>query len=197
MTEVSLSKWDKRYRDQLSPGAPCWLLDQHQHLLPARGRALDLACGLGANALLLARASLDTTAWDSSSVALDKLDHFARADNIEINTELRDVERHPPEPSSFDVIVVSHFLHRPLMPFLSEALRPGGLLFYQTFNRQKQSDRGPSNPEYLLAPAELLQHLSSLELVFYREDSTIGNPEQGLRDESYFIGRKTIDREAD
>ena len=53
------------------------VLQQNTHLLPASGRVLDLACGLGGNALLLAQAGLETYAWDISAVALSRLQSAA------------------------------------------------------------------------------------------------------------------------
>lgn len=187
-----MNKWDRRYQFSRDIGEACWVLQHNQHLLPAQGRALDLACGLGANALLLAAQGLDTGAWDSSTVALKKLSDFAAQQSLLVNTVLRDVEAEPPAAESFNVIVVSQFLYRPLFPRLVDALLPGGLLFYQTYHQQKLSDRGPSNPDYLLAPGELLQQFTALQTVFYREDSRFGDCESGLRDMAYYVGAKTI-----
>lgn len=185
-----MNKWDKRYLSSTTCGEPCWLLEQFQHLLPASGRALDLACGLGGNAMLLARHDLETHAWDFSSIALRKLQSFATQQQFQIDTDLRDLERQPPPANSFDVIVVSHYLYRPLFPALVAALRPGGLVFYQTWHQQKRSDHGPSNPDYLLAPGELLEQFSALQTVYYREDGRHGSPQEGLRDLSYYVGCK-------
>ena len=68
-----------------------------------------------------------------------------------------------------DVIVVVHYLHRPLFPGLIEALRPGGVLVYETFT-QAQAARGkPTNPAFLLAPGELRTLVAPLELLVERE----------------------------
>jgi 2-polyprenyl-3-methyl-5-hydroxy-6-metoxy-1,4-benzoquinol methylase len=185
-------KWDQRYQNKSGPGKPCWLLEHHSYLLPTRGRSLDLACGLGGNAIFLAAQGLESHGWDCSSVALEKLVEFARIRELYVTTQHREIEQHPPEKNSFDIIVVSQFLSRPIMPALVDALTPGGLLFYQTFNRDKQSKSGPSNAEFLLANNELLTLLSPLEVVFYQEDRNIGRMDQGLRDFSYFVGRKPV-----
>lgn len=184
------SKWNRRYQEKLSAGKPCWVLENNQHLLPASGKCLDFACGLGANALLLASLKLDVHAWDISATALYKLNQFANEKNTSVQTLKRDIENAPPDASSFDVIVVSQFLYRPVFPQLIAALKPDGLLFYQTFNSQKISDRGPSSSDFLLAPGELLSLCSTLDVVFYREDGRIGDLQKGLRDCSYIIGKK-------
>lgn len=187
----TISKWDRRYHDSQSPGQCCWVLQNNLHLLPESGVGLDLACGLGANALTLAQNGLESHGWDSSAVALAKLQDFAKSDSLPVNTLLRDVEQAPPQANSFDVIVVSQFLYRPIFPALLDALKPGGLLFYQTFHQHKLSTEGPSSPDYLLAANELLTLLAPLQLLFYREDAGVGNQTQGLRDCSYYVGRRS------
>jgi tellurite methyltransferase len=184
------NKWDQRYQHITDAGNPCWVLNQHRHLLPSDGKALDLACGLGANALLLAQSGLESHGWDISPQALKKLSEFALQQNLIVHTKLQDIEKRPPPANSFDVIVVSQFLYRPIFPALISALKSDGLLFYQTFHSKKLTSGGPSSSEFLLKPNELLSLLSPLELVFYREDADIGQPEEGLRDCSYFIGKK-------
>ncbi len=183
-------KWDQRYQQKTQPGNPCWVLENNLHLLPKQGAALDLASGLGANALTLAKHRLTTFAWDISSIALEKIDQFATEQNLNITTEQRDVESNPPEANSFDVIVVSQFLYRPIFPDLIKALKPNGLIFYQTFNQQKLSNSGPSSPDYLLEPNELLKVFSELSIRFYREDSRAGDLEQGRRDSSYLVAER-------
>jgi len=183
--------WDGRYRDGAArvPQAAAVLRD-NAHLLPLQGRALELACGLGGNALLLAAAGLSVQAWDFSAVALEALSAAAASASLSIKTEVRDVVQRPPQPDSFDVIVVSHYLQRELAPGLVAALRPGGLLFYQTFTRAKVGDGGPRNPAYRLAPNELLQLFAGLELLVYREEGTVGDPRRGFRNEAMLVGRK-------
>lgn len=101
------SKWDQRYHKAFEPGEVAAVLKDNLHLLPADGQALDLACGLGANALTLAKQGLQTQAWDSSALALEKLKNFSTTAGFEIATQCRDVEKTPPAANSFDVIVVS------------------------------------------------------------------------------------------
>ena len=183
-------KWNQRYRNSENAGEACWVLKNNCHLLPKNARSLDLACGLGANALLLARYGLESHGWDLSTQALEKLSTFAKAQQLSVCTKQRDVEQQPPEANSFDIIVVSQFLYRPIFPALINALKPKGLLFYQTFHQLKQGNLGPNTQKFLLQPNELLSLLSPLRLVFYREDSTIGQTDLGLRDCSYFIGQR-------
>lgn len=103
-------KWDGRYADAVGEGMPIDVLVDNAHLLPASGLALDLACGLGGNALFLARRGLQTTAWDLSPVAIASLQ--SAAGGLPIRAEVRDVTVLPPSPGQFDVICVGHFLDR-------------------------------------------------------------------------------------
>lgn len=185
-------KWDKRYQFSTEPGDCCQILQDFRHLLPQQGRSLDLACGLGANALFLAEQGLESHAWDISPVALGRLEAFSVQRGLSIISQQRDVEKNPPVANSFDVIVVSLFLHRPLCPALIDALKPGGLLFYQTFNKDRLSTHGPNTADYLLGSNELLSLFSSLTVRAYREEGVSGNLQQGLRDMSYLAAQKSV-----
>jgi len=166
------------------------VLWENRHLLPTSGDALDLACGLGANALLLAQAGLTVQAWDSSSVAIDALQSRVLAERLPVQTSVRNVDEQPPAPASFDVIVVSYFLQRSLAPALCAALRPDGLLFYQTFVKDKVLQKGPTNPDFLLTENELLTLFAPLRLRVYHEAGVLGDTTQGLRNEALFVGQK-------
>jgi len=191
VTDELAQKWNARYQDA-DPAAsrPCEVLKTFAYLLPPAGRALDLACGLGGNARLLAARGLETYAWDRSPVAIDRLQAHAAAQDLPIRARVRDVEAEPPEPDAFDVIVVAYFLERDLAPALELALRPGGLLFYQTWTRESVDDRGPGNPLFRLAPNELLQLFPRLRVVSYREEGLFGDSAQGLRNEAWLIAAR-------
>ncbi len=92
MKESTENQWDKRYSKSEQAGDACWVLSNNLHLLPSKGKALDLACGLGANALCIAELGLKSYAWDASSVALEKLNSFAAQQQLAVNTEQRDIE---------------------------------------------------------------------------------------------------------
>ena len=170
---------------------PAEVLAQNRHLLPASGRALDLASGRGANALCLARrGGLAVAAWDNSATALATLASTARQQALHIACQRRDILRRPPEPASFDVIVVSRFLDRDLMADIKRALRQHGLIFYQTFTREKVDDRGPRNPAYLLKKNELLGFFNDWPLLYYREEGRTGDLRRGFRNQAMLIAQK-------
>ena len=186
-------KWNQRYQASEGDSTAAQVLVQNAHLLPKQGDALDLACGLGANAIFLAKHGLSTTAWDISDIAIEKLNSRCENLSLPVGAEVRDVVLHPPAQSRFDLIVVSRFLERKIIPSLIEALRPGGFIFYQTFVVDKQADPGPSNPAYLLKPNELLKLFQSLTVRVYREEGLEGDLGKGFRNEAMLVAQKPHD----
>jgi tellurite methyltransferase len=190
-TQADSDKWNRIYEagDHSNLHAASVLQD-NTHLLPVAGKALDVACGLGANALLLAQHGLETYAWDISQTAVDKLQSRSTELNIPLQVETRDVNAFPPAPASFDVIVVSRFLERTLIPPLIAALRKGGLIYYQTFIKDKTDDSGPRNPDYRLGMNELLLLFQALQILVYREEGNVGDLQRGFRNEAMLIAQK-------
>ncbi|MCG7942285.1 MAG: methyltransferase domain-containing protein [Candidatus Thiodiazotropha taylori] len=184
-------KWDQRYADAEKVARPAEVLLSNAHLLPEQGSALDLACGLGGNALFLAQRGFTVEAWDLSSVAIQRLAQGAGQLKLNnLHARVRDVESQPPQTEQFDVIVVSYFLERSLIPSLIQALKPGGLVFYQTFTRQAVSSEGPQNPAFRLADQELLQLFSQLQVRVYREEGRLGDLSLGSRDVAMLVAQK-------
>ncbi len=184
------TKWDAIYSQREGEATAATVLIENQHLLPSSGNALDLACGMGGNAKLLAKSGLDVVAWDLSSVAIARLQLEAKNQKLAIDAQVQDVIDNPPEAQSLDVLVVSFFLDRELCATLIDALKPGGVLFYQTHCRDKVSQTGPSNPDYLLADNELLSLFSGLKLRVYREESVLGDHQQGFRNQAFLVAEK-------
>jgi SAM-dependent methyltransferase len=187
-------KWDSRYREAGLPGAPATVLIQNIHLLPRRGTALDLACGLGANSLLLAEHGLQTRAWDISPVAIEKLRAIAAQRRLPIIAEVKDAMHDTIPPLQFDVIVVAHYLERSLTRPIIDALKVGGLLFYQTFTRTAVSEEGPQKDEWRLADGELLAMFAPLRPLVYREEGRIGDVAQGFRNKALLVSVKETGR---
>lgn len=192
MNDALKNKWDQRYAKAETPGQPSDILLQNNHLLPAEGVALDLACGLGANALLMAEHGLDTHAWDLSNVAVEKLQGFAAERGLSVKAQTKDIQAEPPQAASLDVLVIAHFLERDMRDVLIEALRPGGMLFYQTFIQDKVDSGGPSSPDFLLATGELLQQWGSSPMrpLVYREEGCFGDTSRGWRNRAMLVAVK-------
>lgn len=122
-------------------------------LVPAGACVLDLACGYGRHARLFAARGAQVVAIDRDAAALATLSALAG-----IDTRLADLEdgTWPLADARFDAIVVSHYLHRPLLSLLLAALAADGTLLYETFAAGNEAFGRPSNPDFLLQPGELL-----------------------------------------
>ncbi len=190
MSSQLRDKWNARYSADNLCGSATEVLSENLHLLPTKGVALDLACGLGANSLLLAKQGMTVQSWDISDIACQKLQDQADTEALAIKTFTQEIRVSCFRPARFDVIVVSRFLDRSVCNAIMESLKPAGLLFYQTYTQQKVNQQGPKNPRFLLAERELLTLFSRLKLLFYRENGCLGNKTQGLRNEAQFIGQK-------
>jgi SAM-dependent methyltransferase len=138
-----------------------------------RGPVVDLACGRGRNALALAREGLPVVGIDRNGELLSELAERARSEGLPIALARADLEAAlgpPLAARSCGAILVFRFLHRPLCPALAEALRPGGLLLYETFTiHQRDYAHGPSNPAFLLAEGELPELFATLEVLHHWE----------------------------
>jgi len=184
-------KWDAIYQKaEEGEHTAVRVLQENQHLLPESGRALELACGMAANAAFLARKGLSTTAWDISAVVIERLQASSAMQDLPITFEARDIVQQPPEEGSFDVIVVSYFLDRSLIPHIKRALKPSGLVFYQTFTQTYVNEGGPRSRDFRLADNELLQLFGDYQVLAYREEGRVGDLQQGYRDEALIVAQK-------
>ena len=167
------TKWDSRYSSSqaLPGGSPCWILQTHQDKLAGHGSALDIACGLGDNAVFLAQHGYQTYAYDISAVAIKKLTTYAAKYSLPVTAQVYDLESQPLASNAFDIVCVSHFLQRNLFSDIINSLKPGGLIFYQTFVKTDASVNGPKNPEFLLESGELRQAFRNLNIIAYYEDN--------------------------
>lgn len=156
-------------------GPSSWLID-NADLLPRGGKVLDVACGRGRHALLLASAGFDVHAIDRDPEAVRFLQATAERLNLSLTCAVVDLETEPPPvlPGPCDAILVFNYLHRPLMPALRGTLAPGGRLFYETFTA-RQAERGhPRNPAFLLGAGELPVLMAPLSVIRSREGEVDG-----------------------
>ncbi len=166
-----VKKWACRTTESLSNAGMSSHIAQQQPsrwvsrfagLIPAGGLVLDLACGGGRHARHLASLGHQVLAVDRDPAAL------AAAVGERIGTQAVDLEDNdspglpdwPLSPGRFSGIVVTNYLHRPLLPGLCASLAPGGVLIYETFAEGNSLFGKPSNPAFLLAPGELLRMAS-------------------------------------
>jgi len=185
-------KWNHRYAKASGIPAANPVLAFYRHLLPLQGQALDLACGLGQNSFYLSKQGLNVEGWDISQVAIDALNQHAQTNNLAVTGHCIDATQSWPE-QEFDMIYVSAFLQRELCPQIITSLKPGGILFYQTFN-QIPLEGKPSNPKFLLAENELLELFAGLTPLVYIDKQEHFNPQQqpSLAGKALLIAKKPL-----
>jgi SAM-dependent methyltransferase len=162
------SPWVQRFGARLGPGS----------------RVLDVACGPGRHVRWFAQRGCRVTAVDRDAQATAPLHTLAEV-------MVADIENGPwPLPGRrFDAVVVTNYLWRPLWPMLLDSVADGGWLIYETFADGQQTIGRPSNPEFLLRPAELLEAVRPALRVVAYEDGFLCEPDR-------FVQRVAATREA-
>lgn len=179
-------RWNEKYRaaSRGAFGEPDPLLTQHAALLEKGKRALDLACGAGANAIFAATRGMSVVGVDASLEGLRIASKRARAAGVRIALVNADLEVYRPPAGRFDLVLMFRYLNRPLIASLAAALRPGGVMMCKTFNLNYLEDKPDMNPDYLLEPGELHRSFPGLVCI----DSNDG--EDNAATTSWWIGRK-------
>ena len=139
----------------LAMGEPSPWITRYAGLLPSAGQVLDLAAGSGRHTRFFSKLGRSILAIDRDVSGLVDLQATA---GIEVMARDLEIGHGWPLPGrQFAAIVVTNYLHRPLLPFLGGALQPGGVLLYETFAAGNEPFGKPSNPAFLLQPGELLR----------------------------------------
>ncbi len=138
-------------------GPSSWLLS-NVHLAPRGAKTLDVACGRGRHALLLAAAGYAVRAVDRDPGLVAWLNGLARRLQLPLDAEVRDLEAAGADlgTEEWELVLVFDYLHRPLFPSLVRALKPGGVLLCET-------------SDHLLEPGELSRLVLPLEVLRQRE----------------------------
>ena len=145
------------------PPSP-WVM-RFAHLTSSGGHVLDVAAGHGRHTHFFLLRGCSVTAVDEDVSGLKPLDHAKNVTVVE--TDLEDGSW-PFEDGAFDGIVVTNYLHRPHFPHLIDSLKPNGVLLFETFGQGNEKLGRPRNPDFLLAPGELLDAFSrDLTIVAY------------------------------
>lgn len=151
-------------------GAPSdWLL-RWAHLLPPGGSVMDLACGRGRHVRWLAGRGFRVTALDRDAEAVAPLRGVAEVIVADI-----EAGPWPLAGRSFDAVLVTHYLWRPLWPAILASVAPGGWLLYETFATGQETVGRPARPDFLLQPGELWRVAEGLVVVAY-ECGTLDMP---------------------
>jgi SAM-dependent methyltransferase len=170
--EDAEQRWDERYRqeEEAPDRGPASFLVEQRQLLPSGGRALEVAMGVGRNALYLASLGYEVSGIDVSGVAVERCRQEASRRGLRIEAVRADLESYQLPRAAYDIVINLYYLHRDLAPQLEGALRPGGVLVFESFTtEQRQFGWGPQNDEFLLRPGELRSLFPGLEELAYRE----------------------------
>ncbi len=165
--------WNNRYqgREFVWKAAPNQFLVAEVGSL-ARGRALDLGCGEGRNAVWLAEEGWDVTAVDFSDAGISKGRELASQRGVSVTWLVEDLNRFEPARLSFD-LVVDFYVHLPpdqrknLLKRAAGAAAPGGTVLVVGHDRSNLEDGygGPQDPDLLFAREEIAGGLIGLEVV--------------------------------
>lgn len=163
------TKWEARYRagEFSHDGPPSSLLRRWLPDLP-RGRALDVATGLGRNALFLARAGYRVDAADISPTGLRVAHRRARRRGLRVRWIEADLDAYPMPKARYDVVVNAFFLRRRLLKALKSAVRPGGVMIVET-HLAYRAPRSPATAERRLRPGELRRRFRGWEILDLEE----------------------------
>ena len=151
--------------------APSRWIERFAALVPPGARVLDVAAGHGRHARHVAQRGARVLAVDRDAAALATLHGVAG-----VETRVADLEgvHWPLAGERFDAIVVVHYLHRPSLPLLLEALADDGVLLYETFAAGNERFGRPSNPAFLLRANELLDAVAQRLTIVAFEQGEIG-----------------------
>ncbi len=165
-------RWNEKYRERefLSGKKPNAFLQKHIHRLPP-GKALDLACGDGTNAVFLAQEGFTVEAVDISPVGLKMARRLAREKKAPVRFRQVDLDSFSLPRQHYDLIVLLYFLSRRLIPRIQKALKPAGKIVFETYTQEQSllGTGGPHQVSYLLKPNELLRLFAGMRILFYRE----------------------------
>jgi SAM-dependent methyltransferase len=158
--------------------ASAWVV-AHAGLVPGSAAVLDVACGSGRHTRFFLDRGHPVVAVDRD---LSRVADLRNVPGVELVDA--DLETGAPPPfagRAFGGVVVTNYLHRPLLPALVAAVAPGGVLLYETFARGNERFGRPTNPAFLLEPGELLDAVrGELRVVAY-EDVVVDEPDAGSR----------------
>ena len=138
-------------------------------LIKGGGQVLDLAAGGGRHTRLLLESGFAVCAVDRDISALSPL----AGSGCEVRQVDLETSNSPPLDTGYDAIVVTNYLHRPLLPAIARALAPGGVLIYETFALGNERFGRPHNPDFLLRPGELLDAFSMLTIVAFEQGEVL------------------------
>jgi tellurite methyltransferase len=172
VSRAERDKWDARYRAgaYAERAHPTALLADWLDRLP-RGRALDVACGAGRNALFLAAAGYAVDAVDISPAGLERGSAAAAERGVDVTWHCADLEEHPDAlpRGPYDLVVWVRYVNAALWPAVVSRLAPGGHVLVEQHLVTSADVVGPTSAAFRLAPGHLARAAAALATVYERE----------------------------
>ena len=156
-------RWNKRYKEKPFRTWVEPLLEKYVDIANV-GYALDIACGEGRNTHFLADKGFEVDAVDLSDYALSQVKDDLRIHKIEADLDFYSLEK-----NKYDLVVNINYLNRRFFHQIKEALKPEGVVIFETFIIAHGDFDNPQNPEYLLRRNELLHAFIDLDIIYYEE----------------------------
>jgi tellurite methyltransferase len=170
------AKWDGKYASagEVDEVSPVSFLSENIgrliSMLRRRPRAMDLAAGEGRNSVFLAQRGFRVEAVDISPVGLQRARRRAVMQGVEVQLLAADLSAFAIPVARYDLVVNFFFLQRSLFPAMARALRPGGILIFETYTTRHQLQQArPMRRAFLLEPGELCNAFPTLETLLYEE----------------------------
>ena len=166
------AEWDRRY----AGSELLWSAEPNRFLVAevsglAPGRALDLACGEGRNAVWLARRGWHVTGVDFSEVAIEKARRLEGARKVEVNWLVADLFHFQIPPEAFELVIL-FYLQLPaaerqqIVRAAATAVAPGGTLLLVAHDSRnlEHGFGGPKDPAVLYTAEDVVADLNTLEI---------------------------------
>lgn len=167
-------RWEKGASISVSETKVCnipspWFV-WHADVIGEGCRVLDIACGQGRHAIAAARLGAHVVALDADGDNLSAAEEAAKLAGVRVEWVRTDLERDPLPPGVFDVVTIFNYLDRARMPTFLQAVAPGGWVLLETFlEQQREFGWGPSSPDHLLRPAEIISLVQPFEIMLARD----------------------------
>ena len=169
MSKQDRIKWNQRYaEDSYHKNNPVTLVEDWLPRIPV-GRALDVACGAGRNAIFLAQAGYQVDAIDISSEGLNQARQKAESQGLSINWIERDLGQDYQFDTDYDLIIVLWYVDLALVTRLCDCLAAGGYLLCEEHLITDLEVIGPTSSDYRVAPGDLREAVSGVDVLLYEE----------------------------
>lgn len=204
--EQDLQAWNLQMPDKFASGndsrqlwQPCSLVKEFVAKLAdnslllnsvnKRPKVLDIGCGGGRDAIYLAKQKMDVIAIDHEAKVLKRAKSLAQLSGANLKFKCCDIKKAGCLPDEkFDVITVVRFLNRELYSYIKQALKPGGVILFETFSSGVEKIGTPKNPNFILNENELREVFADFTVIVDRiTELADGRPVNS------FIAQKPID----